>query len=89
MLGNRRGAMKKLRQTPAVLFLVLVLALLVPGPVRSDVSGPESEVAAKAINAFALDLYGKIRKPEGNLIFSPYSISMALAMAYNGGRGRP
>jgi serpin B len=67
----------------------LVLALLVPGPVRSDVSGQDNESAAKAINAFALDLYGKIRKPEGNLIFSPYSISMALAMAYNGGRGRP
>ena len=37
--------------------------------------------------AFALDLYGKLRTREGNLFFSPYSISTALAMAYGGARG--
>jgi serpin B len=37
--------------------------------------------------AFALDLYGQLRAQEGNLFFSPYSISTALAMTYAGARG--
>jgi serpin B len=38
-------------------------------------------------NNFAFDLYAKLREQEGNLFFSPYSISMALAMTYAGARG--
>lgn len=38
-------------------------------------------------NAFALDLYQKLRHDEGNLFFSPYSITTALAMTYAGARG--
>jgi serpin B len=38
-------------------------------------------------NAFALDLYRSLRKDDGNLVFSPYSISLALAMTYAGARG--
>ncbi len=37
--------------------------------------------------AFALDLYGRLKSNPGNLFFSPYSISTALAMTYNGARG--
>lgn len=37
--------------------------------------------------AFALGLYGKLAPTEGNLVFSPYSISSALAMTYAGARG--
>ena len=38
-------------------------------------------------NAFALDLYQQLRHDKGNLFFSPYSISTALAMTYAGARG--
>ncbi len=38
-------------------------------------------------SAFAFDLYQLVRKDEGNLFFSPYSISQALAMTYGGARG--
>jgi serpin B len=38
-------------------------------------------------NSFALDLYGHLRGQDGNLFFSPYSISTALAMTYGGARG--
>lgn len=38
-------------------------------------------------SAFAFDLYQQLRSSEGNLFFSPYSISTALAMTYAGARG--
>ena len=38
-------------------------------------------------NKFALDLYQRLRTEEGNLFFSPSSISTALAMTYAGAAG--
>jgi hypothetical protein len=38
-------------------------------------------------NEFAFDLYSRLAKEEGNIVFSPYSISTALAMTYAGARG--
>ncbi len=40
----------------------------------------------KGNNAFAHDLYDQLREQEGNLCFSPYSLSTALAMTYVGAR---
>ncbi|MFC1896402.1 serpin family protein [Thermodesulfobacteriota bacterium] len=37
-------------------------------------------------SAFAIDLYQKLRASQGNIFFSPYSISTALAMTYAGAR---
>ncbi len=37
--------------------------------------------------AFGLDLYSQLKANEGNLFFSPYSISTCLAMTYAGARG--
>ncbi len=39
-------------------------------------------------NRFAFDLFGKVRDRPGNLVFSPYSISTALAMTYLGANGQ-
>ncbi len=36
---------------------------------------------------FAFDLYRDLRSEDGNLFYSPYSISVALAMTYAGARG--
>lgn len=79
--------MERLLNIPAFLCSILVLALLVPVTAPCAAPMPEKEAAAKAVNAFGIDLYRQIRKPEGNLIFSPYSISACLAMAYAGARG--
>lgn len=38
-------------------------------------------------NDFAFDLYRSLKTRGGNLIYSPYSISLALAMTYAGARG--
>jgi serpin B len=42
----------------------------------------------KGNTAFALDLYQQLKTGRRNLFFSPYSISTALAMTYNGARGQ-
>ncbi len=43
---------------------------------------------AKGNNSFAVNLYQQLRGQDGNLFFSPYSISEALAMVYAGARGK-
>jgi len=51
------------------------------------ISAEESQVI-KGNNEFAFDLYRQLSKTEeGNLVFSPFSISTALAMTYAGARG--
>lgn len=42
----------------------------------------------EANEQFAFDLYAKYKSEEGNLFFSPYSISSALAMTYEGAKGK-
>jgi serpin B len=48
---------------------------------------PDSQEVVAGNTAFALNLYAQLRTTEGNLFFSPYSISTALAMTYGGARG--
>jgi serpin B len=54
-------------------------------PVRTEKT--DEEIVSGGNNAFALELYAKLRERKGNLFFSPYSISTALAMTYAGARG--
>lgn len=52
---------------------------------------PVRDAAADSLardnSAFALDLYHQLAATDGNVFFSPYSISTALAMTYAGARG--
>jgi len=53
-----------------------------------DPSEPEVAAVVSGNNQFAFDLYAKLAGQEqGNLFFSPYSVSTALAMTYAGARG--
>jgi serpin B len=47
----------------------------------------EANAVVQGNTAFALDLYAELKAARGNLFFSPYSISTALAVTYAGARG--
>ena len=53
----------------------------------AQASNADQAEAVKGSNAFAVGLYGHLRRQPGNLFFSPESISTAFAMAYAGARG--
>ena len=53
---------------------------------RIGTSGLEGTDVDHDTNRFGLDLFGRLRDTPGNLFFSPYSISAALAMAFAGAR---
>ncbi len=56
--------------------------------IPSPASGPENQKAlAEGNAAFAFDLYRTLSGQDGNLFYSPYSISIALAMTYAGAAG--
>lgn len=42
----------------------------------------------EACNRFALDMYRELAKEKGNVFFSPWSLNYALAMTYEGARGK-
>jgi serpin B len=48
--------------------------------------GDQAELV-KSNDQFAFDLLHAVESDEGNLVYSPYSISLALAMTYAGARG--
>ncbi|MFZ0271910.1 MAG: serpin family protein [Acidobacteriaceae bacterium] len=51
------------------------------------VSAADQAELTKGNNGFAISLYGQLRAQQGNLFFSPQSISTAFAMAGAGARG--
>jgi serpin B len=83
--------MKKL-----VVLLGIVAILTASGCIHggglADDSGATPEGISAHVNAnnqFALDFYSNIRnKEDGNIFYSPYSISTALSMTYEGARGQ-
>jgi serpin B len=89
--------------TNKIIAAMLILSILLFGcstvqpiiddtvPVIDDTGATPSGVSSviDANNQFAFELYSKFNENEkGNIFFSPYSISTALAMTYEGARGQ-
>jgi serpin B len=82
---------------PILLLASVCLAACVPASqqaksdqarvMQPDVPVDEVDMLVEGNNAFALDLYQTLRDSDDNLFYSPYSISLALAMTYGGARG--
>jgi serpin B len=82
----------------ALLLLLVVLMACDKQPRAADKPAPapplsaaeQATVAAtvSGINALAAKLYVKLKAAPGNLFFSPYSITTALGMAYEGAQGQ-
>lgn len=53
-----------------------------------DVPAEDQKALVSGNSGFALDLYQQVRKKEGNLFYSPFSISTALAMTWAGAKGQ-
>ncbi len=79
--------MNAIRTILAVMLASLGAACSASEPVEQPAqTGPALVVEGN--NQFALALYQKLRTGDGNLFFSPYSISTALAMTYAGAEGK-
>ena len=75
---------------PLFLMLASLLAMqAASGMAQTSPAPPRFDQTAvvEGNNAFAIDLYGQLRGQDGNLFFSPESISTAFAMAYAGAGG--
>jgi serpin B len=92
---------KKMRKPLHLIFITAILPVLflsACGPAQvaasqlsrlenPSVPASDQEQLIAGNTAFAFDLYQAIRSQSGNLVYSPYSISLAFAMAYGGARG--
>jgi serine protease inhibitor len=75
--------------TATVLFLFPYEPTQPPTTDDTGSTQPGIQEVANANNKFAFDLYSELDKSEGgNIFYSPYSISAALAMTYEGAKGQ-
>ena len=88
---------KKLTAVLVVVLLLPLIACIQPAAAEvlksdkeriasPDVNPSEQALLVEGNSAFAFALYQALRAQEGNLFYSPHSISVALAMTYAGAR---
>src|SRR5689334_8406601 len=68
--------------------VVRLLCLVLSGVAVPTIQAqPDVAALVQGNDEFAFALYERLAEKDGNLFFSPYSISNALAMTYAGARG--
>jgi serpin B len=75
------------RVTVSAGLTALAACCLAVVPASGDQPQSGRNAVVKGNNAFAFDLYAKLREKDGNLFFSPTSISTAFGLASAGARG--
>ncbi|MBI2859726.1 MAG: serpin family protein [Chloroflexi bacterium] len=87
------------RRVTTIFLLMLLLAGCTPAVAAAEVKSDKPRVTSPAASqsdlaglvqgnaTFALSLYQALKSVDGNLFYSPYSISAAMAMVYGGARG--
>src|ERR1017187_10963425 len=83
-IGSTEICMKALLSLLVACFVLPVAACAAEA---SLMASNDQATAVTGNNEFAFALYGKLRGQDGNLFFSPESVSTALAMTYAGARG--
>lgn len=74
---------------PVLLALMLLLGCSGPAPQQPNWEIGNAQPYADASNLFGYSLYKELAKEgQGNLVFSPYSISSAMTIAYEGAKGK-
>jgi len=76
-----------MRSTLIAGFAIVAVGSCLPAVSFAVANDADVNTVVTGNTAFAMDLYGRLRSQDGNLFFSPYSISTALAMTYGGARG--
>jgi serpin B len=71
----------------ASIFLPFVSIATLAGGLDCMAQATKTQALVDGNTAFACDLYSHLRTTPGNLFFSPYSVSTALAMTYAGAHG--
>jgi serpin B len=67
-----------------ILFKIFLLTALVTPAAFSQ----PTIILSEAVNQFAFDLYARLDIQDNNIFFSPYSLSSALSMTYEGANGQ-
>ena len=96
---NKRTGNEKLFVSVLMVFVLLGLTACAQPESSEVIQSEKQRVTSPGVHeaelatlvdgnsAFAFDLYQALREEDGNLLYSPHSISLALAMVYAGARG--
>ena len=80
--------MKAIKRILVLLAAIMVSANSLAMDNQTAKENMNKKIIVEGNNKFALELFAKLQSTKGNLFFSPYSISTALAMAHSGARNK-
>lgn len=76
-----------MRHTSAAISVCIILSITLFHCLVVAGEQKDEDILVQDNSTFAIDLFHQLHATEGNIFFSPYSVSTALAMTYAGARG--